>query len=178
MCYIKENSMEKDAFISVRVNKETKEKAAALLDNFGYSLSSYINVILEEMVKEGYPQLHLIKALRSAEPLNNTLTLLEIKDYVAAASVSEPHILKVFLFGSYARGQATGESDVDLHLVSDGTMSLTDLIAFEKRLSDGLGKKVDVVGSAHNAAPNEFQKMIQPEEIPLYEKRSFRPKGR
>jgi antitoxin component of RelBE/YafQ-DinJ toxin-antitoxin module len=47
--------MEKDAFISVRVNKETKEKAAALLDNFGYSLSSYINAILEEMVKEGLP---------------------------------------------------------------------------------------------------------------------------
>jgi hypothetical protein len=40
------------------------------------------------------------------------------------------------------------------------------------------GKKVDVVGSALNAVPTEFLIEIRPEEIPLYEKRSFRPKGR
>lgn len=96
--------------------------------------------------------------------------MLEIKDYVTAASLGDPHILKVLLFGSYARNQATPDSDIDLHLVSDGSMSLTDLVAYEKRLSDGLGKKVDVIGSAMDAIPTEFIKSIQPEEIPLYER--------
>jgi antitoxin component of RelBE/YafQ-DinJ toxin-antitoxin module len=55
--------MQKDSFVSIRVSKETKNEATRILGNYGYTLSSYINVLLSELVKNGYPQLELIKAL-------------------------------------------------------------------------------------------------------------------
>lgn len=79
-------------------------------------------------------------------------------------------IVKVYLFGSYAKKEASAKSDVDLHIVSDGSMSLSELIDFQNRLKEALGKEVDAVGSSIISEPSPFVKNIQKEEILLYEK--------
>lgn len=161
--------MQKDSFVSIRVSKETKNEATRILGNYGYTLSSYINVLLSELVKNGYPQLELIKAL-AKEKNKSLLTFDEIKELVLSLCKDNDHILSAYLFGSYSRGEATGESDIDVHIVSDGTMSLVDLIDFENRLSRLSGKKVDAVGSVVNSSETDFVKTIKDKEIKLYEK--------
>jgi hypothetical protein len=49
------------------------------------------------------------------------------------------------VFGSVARGEAGGESDLDLLVDMSDDCSLLDLIAVERELSELLNRKVDVV---------------------------------
>ena len=53
----------------------------------------------------------------------------------------------VFLFGFYARGEATEDSDVDLLIEHQGSAirGLFDLGAFYTDLNEGLKKEVDIV---------------------------------
>jgi predicted nucleotidyltransferase len=48
------------------------------------------------------------------------------------------------VFGSYARGEATGESDVDLLVELAPGASLLDLVALQLELRDAVGFEVDV----------------------------------
>jgi predicted nucleotidyltransferase len=49
------------------------------------------------------------------------------------------------LFGSYARGSAGPESDIDLLVTFETMPDLLTFIELEEMLSDALGKKVDLV---------------------------------
>jgi predicted nucleotidyltransferase len=49
------------------------------------------------------------------------------------------------LFGSWARGEATRESDVDVLVRFEGRQSLVDLARIEREISDELGQSVDLV---------------------------------
>ncbi len=49
------------------------------------------------------------------------------------------------IFGSYARGDARPDSDIDVLIKFDTAKSLLDLIRLEDILSDTLGRKVDLV---------------------------------
>lgn len=56
-------------------------------------------------------------------------------------------IVRLALFGSAARREQTGESDIDLLAALDSgrRLSLLDVVHLENRLSDLLGRKVDLV---------------------------------
>ncbi len=49
------------------------------------------------------------------------------------------------IFGSYARGDATKRSDVDILVELPKKLSLFDFIGIKLDLEDSLGKKVDLV---------------------------------
>ena len=49
------------------------------------------------------------------------------------------------LFGSHVRGDASKRSDVDILVEFDKTPGLFEFIELENRISDLLGKKVDLV---------------------------------
>ena len=54
-------------------------------------------------------------------------------------------VIKASLFGSFARGQATNTSDVDILVELPLGKSLFDFIGLKLELEDVLGKKVDLV---------------------------------
>jgi predicted nucleotidyltransferase len=167
--------MDKDAIVSVRVSKETKEQAERILNESGFSLSNAINVYLTEIARSGHPLFALIPEMREKEPIDNVLLFDEIKQYaddvLNHALPYKDKIIKVYLFGSYAKKEATAKSDVDIHVVSDGTMSLSELIDLQNRLKNALGKEADAVGSSTISEPSPFIKRIQGSEVLLYEKR-------
>jgi predicted nucleotidyltransferase len=55
------------------------------------------------------------------------------------------HVRTLEVFGSFARGEEKGNSDLDLLVTFDETPTLFRFVALENRLSDVLGVKVDLV---------------------------------
>jgi predicted nucleotidyltransferase len=71
------------------------------------------------------------------------------------------------VFGSYARGEATLESDIDFRIVDDGSLrGLIKLAGFCRELETSLKTPVDVL--TNDALDDEFLKRISSEEVIVY----------
>jgi len=77
---------------------------------------------------------------------------------------------KAWIFGSYARGEQTRKSDVDImvRFVKDTPITLIDYAKIMNNLSDVLHKKVDLVqeGTLYDFAEN----FVESEKILVYER--------
>ena len=83
--------------------------------------------------------------------------------------IAESHgVESVSLFGSFSRGTATAESDVDLKIEKGRLRSLFQLCGFRLAVEDALHMPVDLVTS--EASDREFLKMIEKDEVLLYRK--------
>lgn len=94
------------------------------------------------------------------------LTIEDIKmivDKVARAYGVE----KIYLFGSYARGDATSKSDIDLRIDKGKITGLFQLSGFYLELEEALNKKVDVATT--DSLNDNFLERIRKEEIVVYE---------
>ena len=77
-------------------------------------------------------------------------------------------VLKAWLFGSYARGEASAESDVDLLVEVDYTgLDVFDYLGWAGQLAHVLGKPVDL-GSAKHIL-RFYRPFIEADQILLYE---------
>ena len=76
-------------------------------------------------------------------------------------------VASVWLFGSYARGEATSESDVDLLIDGGAIHSLYQLSSFRLDLEDALQKPVDIV--TLGCQDQDFVRRIRLDEVILYE---------
>ena len=74
----------------------------------------------------------------------SVLTLKQIKTRILPV-MAKHHIHEVYLFGSYARGEANNNSDVDIYCESGDIKTLIDQGFFEDELEEALGKEVDIV---------------------------------
>lgn len=57
-------------------------------------------------------------------------------------------VVQIGVFGSVARGEAGEESDIDLLVRFSKRISLLEMVALERKLSDALGRKVDLLTEA------------------------------
>ena len=75
-------------------------------------------------------------------------------------------IEKVFLFGSYARGDATETSDCDFRIVGGNIRDLYDIADLRLDLEEALGKKIDLILTKNmNEA---FYSKFKDEEVRIY----------
>lgn len=92
------------------------------------------------------------------------LTVQQIADSVTVASREYP-LRRMELFGSYASGKNTPQSDVDLLVeFSEPRVSLLTLNALKFRMEELLGTDVDIV---HGPLPEDSMLEID-RRIPLY----------
>ena len=76
-------------------------------------------------------------------------------------------VKRLGLFGSYARGEAKDESDLDF-LINEGNMrGLIQYMSFVNDLEDAFGCHVDVV--MDGIRDQEFLNTIKKDEVVLYE---------
>ena len=96
---------------------------------------------------------------------NSVLTIKQIKERIRPV-MKKHNINDVYLFGSYARGEANNSSDVDIYCSRGDIKSLFDEVGFVKELENALNKKVDVVtiGSKMN---DFFKKQLEEDMIKL-----------
>ena len=82
--------------------------------------------------------------------------------------IAEKHgVDKLYIFGSYARKEATEISDIDLLIDKGDIRNLLDYFAFVSDLEDRFGKHVDVVTVTCN--DKEFVEKVMKEAILIYE---------
>ena len=74
----------------------------------------------------------------------SVLTIKQIKERIKPV-MAKHNVEDVYLFGSYARGEANRDSDVDLYCSSGDIRTLYDEVDFTDELEAALCKKVDVV---------------------------------
>ena len=92
-------------------------------------------------------------------------TLNEIQEI--AIPIAKRHgVATLYLFGSYARGEATAESDIDFLMDGGAICSLYQLAAFRLDLEDAFGKKVDLLTLGHN--DQAFIRNIRKDEVKIY----------
>ena len=94
------------------------------------------------------------------------LSLDFIRQVVAEYFADKP-VRRVQVFGSYARGEATAESDLDLLLSQepDALLSLFDLVDYQQDLQKKLGLRIDLgTALSRYARPH-----IEPELTTVYE---------
>ena len=74
---------------------------------------------------------------------------------------------RVYLFGSYARGDATEASDIDLR-IDKGSIRGLQFARLLGDLEDTLGKKIDLISTS--GMDEDFRKAIASEEVLLYKR--------
>ena len=74
----------------------------------------------------------------------SVLTIKQIKTRILPV-MAKHNIHEIFLFGSYARGEANNKSDVDIYCESGDIKTLIDQGFFEDELEEALGKEADIV---------------------------------
>jgi hypothetical protein len=103
------------------------------------------------------------------------LTTEQIKQTVSEYFKDKP-VKKVYLFGSYARGEANEESDVDLLVDLDYSEKIGwQFYGWHEELKNLFNKKVDVVSSGALRPDRYFTKFVEAQRQLLYAKSDQRP---
>ena len=165
LCY--NFSMKKEAIINLRVSKELKNKFQTITESEDLTMSEVLETFMMDVVKKNKLPLNIKPKIIEKKP--QTLNIPYIKkcvDLVISSSFNDK-INKVFIFGSYATGQATAKSDVDLFVETVGEFSLFDLSELQEALENVLKKSVDIIT---NKEDSFFSRHIKKEQIQLYER--------
>lgn len=116
----------------------TQPAAAELV---GIPFRTYCRYEAEEAYKESFKYEQIVRILEE-HLKNRVLSMEDINEAVSSVCDHYP-VSAVYLFGSYAKGKATKDSDVDLMLVSSGEdIDYYELLGL---LEEKLGKKVDLL---------------------------------
>ncbi len=78
-------------------------------------------------------------------------------------------VREAYLFGSFARGEQTPDSEIDLRLVCGNTMTFGTLYELSHELEKELGRKFDIVTNPPDHMRPAFRKNLEQDEVRLYE---------
>ena len=148
-----------------KVKHLTQQEAAFRI---GVSLRSYISYE-NDKTKEGCPKYRfLLQELEKINPIDEEHGVLERDELINICSeiLSEYDVDYCYLFGSYAKGKASGSSDVDL-LIS---AKVTGLKYYElvERLREALHKKVDMLDTKQLLKNEALLNEVLKEGIRIY----------
>ena len=96
-----------------------------------------------------------------SKPIDKTNILNYLKEHYSEFK-SKYNVEQIGLFGSYARDEATENSDIDIFVKMKP--SLFDMVAIKEQIENDLDRKVDIIREHKNIKPI-FLKMIQKDLI-------------
>lgn len=103
--------------------------------------------------------------ISAIEKDRNVLTISKIKKIIIPI-LNKYGITDINLFGSYARGEANSNSDVDIYCDRGNIKNLVEQGKMEDKLEEALGKEVDIVFSS-SKMDSFFKEQIMEDMIKL-----------
>ncbi len=100
---------------------------------------------------------------------SNIITIEKIKEKAIPILRNYP-VDKVILFGSYAKGEDTNNSDVDLYIDTNGKLKGLDFVGLLEILVDVLGVDIDLIDKAHIEPNSLIMQEIEDGGMVIYEK--------
>ena len=89
----------------------------------------------------------------------------ELKEIISPIA-EKYHISKVYLFGSFARGDYNEQSDVDLRIEKGELRGMFALCGFYTEVAEALQMKVDILTTG--SLDDNFLREIEKDEVMLY----------
>ena len=161
--------MKKNILINLRVEEELKNQFQIIAEDNGYTMSEVLTASMKEVVKRGKVPSNLSSKIVKRK--NGIPSIQEIKIEVCNILVAKPwgkYIEKVSIFGSYATGEMTSDSDIDLSIEAGKSFGLFDLNDFRVTLKEAFHKDVDLC--IENDESAYFNSVVNREKIIIYEK--------
>ena len=167
--------MKKNTTLLIRINDELKKEIQNIAAKNYVSVSELINVFLTDIAKKGDVNLATKEKLNvfRKEVANKKITIHTIK--VMINNLIEKldlidKIEKVYLYGSFSRGEETPDSDIDLRLVTTNQISLFDIANLRYEIKEITGRDVDISNEDPDKLDPEFYELVQQDEICIYER--------
>lgn len=96
----------------------------------------------------------------------STLTIKQIKDIVKPI-LNKYGIFEIYLFGSYARGEANKDSDIDIYCEKGNLNTLFKIGYVFEELKIALNKEVDLVFIGSDFDDDEFEEELKRDYIKI-----------
>lgn len=100
---------------------------------------------------------------------SNTISVDQIKEKTIPILRNYP-VDKAILFGSYAKGEATNKSDIDLYIDTNGELRGLDFVGLLEILVDALGADIDLIDKSHIEPDCLIIQEIEDGGMVIYEK--------
>jgi len=146
--------------LPVKIMHQTLNLILEYLEERGMILDSHKGIL---WIYNPSPKLkgELEKAELIKERFDSKLELKRILPIIIKI-LKKSGVKKAGLFGSYSRGEATQESDVDILVEFKKKISLFDLVRVERELREALNKKVDLI--TYNSLNHLIKESVLKEE--------------
>ena len=128
----------------LRIEKKMTQQEVA--DLVGISLRSYKSYENDEEKQNTIKYNYIVEQLSKINQIDEETGILEIEDIVRKCTkVFERYEVRFcYLFGSYARGEASGDSDLDFLVFGGKSFKKTLIFALAEELREVFDKPVDV----------------------------------
>ena len=161
--------MSKDTNIIIRTDSDIKKEFLEIVYKNGHTASNVLNAFIVDIVEKNKIPNNILTKLKPVKR-KETISIPYIKKClreILEKSKKNEDINKAYLFGSYARGEETSLSDVDIRLEVNDNFTLFDLTEIAYNLEEKLNKKVDIITSGN--LDELLYEEIKKEEICIYE---------
>ena len=167
--------MKKDANIIVRINSDLKKNVTDLATREGVTLSQLITASLVSICHDNRIPYSMLKYLPLKYGEEKVCSISQIKK-ITLKLLEENHVddvSKVYLFGSYARGDATPRSNINMRVETDRKcekISGLNFFAFHSYLEEALNKEIELVSKDWYELDKDFAETIKKEQICIIER--------
>jgi predicted nucleotidyltransferase len=120
-----------------------------------------IDLIIDRLLREKNEK------VQTMDESTGILSFLSIKKAIYEVA-NRYNIDRIYLFGSYAKGEATGQSDIDLFMESE--LFGLDYFEFIEVLREHLGKKIELLSDQTIQKSSRIDQEIQNTGILIYER--------
>ena len=89
-------------------------------------------------------------------------------EFAVSEVLASYDVREAYLFGSFARGEESDTSDIDLRFVCGPSMTYGVLFEISEKLESALGRTVEIVTNPPEYMRPRFRENIQKDEVLLY----------
>ena len=166
--------MNRNNTLLIRINDSLKSTIQEIASKNNVSVSDIVNQCLVDIAKKGDLSLAMKSKLGvygKVLGISNidVVTIKKCLDEVLEDLKLKEKVKKVYLFGSFARGEATPSSDIDLRFETTNNISMFDIGNIRYYMKEKTGRDIDISNQDVNKLDPLFYKNIKKDEICIYE---------